>query len=101
MYQKMPELKIERDVVRICVYVFPLRPFFFPRPQPRCGLQVGLLSNTLTDGTMNQKDLQRRVMLPNEIGKKIAAPAGIEPRTTREQRLLVFRTAKLVALLNS
>lgn len=69
LYQKMPELKIERDVVRICVYVFPSALFSSPG-QPRCGLQVGLLSNTPTDGTMNQKDLQRRVMLPNGTGKK-------------------------------
>lgn len=86
-----------------CEFVFTFFPsaLFSSPGQPRCGLQVGLLSNTPTDGTMNQKDLQRRVMLPNGTGKKIAAPAGIEPRTTRERRLLVFRAAKLVALLNS
>lgn len=60
LYQKMPELKIERCRANLCLRFFP--PFLPLTGRRRWFTLVGLLSNTARrrySGTMNQKDLQR------------------------------------------
>lgn len=102
LYQKMPELKIERDVVRICVYVFPLRPFFFPRPTALWF--TSWLAFKHSDGRDDEpKRSSKKSDAAERNRKKNRCTCG--NRTENHTRTSTFgfqsSQAKLVALLNS